>query len=86
MPGNVGRNTPFGPGQVYFDTSIERDFPIHFWKLENQMFEFRADLYNAFNHPNLFTPSYNMIDPNYNNTAIYINGGREIKLWLKYTF
>ena len=85
-PGNVGRNSLFGPGQIYFDTAIQRDFPIHFWKLENQVLEFRADLFNAFNHPNLYTPSYTMMDPNFNNTAITINGGRQIKFWLKYSF
>jgi Carboxypeptidase regulatory-like domain len=85
-PGNVGRNSVYGPGQIYFDTAIQRDFPIHLWKLENQMLEFRADLFNAFNHPNLFTPTYNMDDLNFNNTAITITGGRQIKLWLKYTF
>ena len=84
--GNVGRNSLFGPGQVYFDMAIQRDFPIRFWKLDNHKLEFRADLFNAFNHPNLFTPTYNMYDPNFNNTAITINGGRQIKLWLKYTF
>ncbi len=86
VPGNVGRNSLFGPGQIYFDTAIQRDFPIHIWKLENQMLEFRAELFNAFNHPNLFTPSYNMFDPHFNNTAITINGGRQIKFWLKYSF
>ena len=88
VPGNVGRNSLFGPGQIYFDTSIQRDFPIHFWKLENQMLEFRTDLFNAFNHPNLFTPSYTMSDTNYANTAITINsnGGRQIKFWLKFSF
>jgi len=85
-PGNVGRNSLFGPGQIYFDTSIQRDFPIHFWKLENQVLEFRAEMFNAFNHPNLFTPTYTMMDPNFNNTAITINGGRQIKFWLKYSF
>jgi len=85
-PGNVGRNSLFGPGQIYFDTAIQRDFPVHFWKLENQTLSFRADLFNALNHPNLFTPSYMMTDINFNNTAITINGGREIKLWLKYSF
>lgn len=84
--GNVGRNSQFGPGQMYFDTAIQRDFPIHFWKLDNQALQFRIDLFNAFNHPNLFTPSYNMSDANFNNTAITIHGGRQIKLWLKYTF
>jgi hypothetical protein len=86
VPGNVGRNSLFGPGQIYFDTAIQRDFPIHIWKLENQMLEFRAELFNAFNHPNLFTPSYNMFDPHFDNTAITINGGRQIKFWLKYSF
>jgi Carboxypeptidase regulatory-like domain/TonB-dependent Receptor Plug Domain len=85
-PGNVGRNSLFGPGQIYFDTAVQRDFPIHFWKLENQMLSFRVDLFNALNHPNLFTPSYTMNDINFNNTAITINGGRQIKLWLKYSF
>jgi hypothetical protein len=85
-PGNVGRNSLYGPGQVYFDTAIQRDFPVHFWKRENQVFSFRADLFNALNHPNLYTPSYTMTDINFNNTAITINGGREIKLWLKYSF
>jgi Carboxypeptidase regulatory-like domain len=86
VPGNVGRNSLYGPGQIYFDTSIQRDFPVHFWKRENQAFAFRADLFNALNHPNLYTPSYSMTDINFNNTAITIQGGREIKLWLKYSF
>jgi hypothetical protein len=85
-PGNVGRNSVFGPGQVYFDTSVQRDVPLHFWKLEGQTISFRAEFFNAFNHPNLFTPSYTLTDSNYNNTAITINGGRQIKLWLKYSF
>jgi Carboxypeptidase regulatory-like domain/TonB-dependent Receptor Plug Domain len=84
--GNVGRNTLYGPGQIYFDTAVQRDFPLHFWKQENQALSFRVDLFNALNHPNLFTPSYTMDDINFDNTAITINGGREIKLWLKYSF
>jgi hypothetical protein len=87
-PGNVGRNSFFGPGQVYFDTAIERDFPIHFWKREGDRLSFRVDMFNAFNHANLFTPSYTLTDSNFNNTAITRNskGGRQIKLWLKYSF
>src|SRR5579863_9156936 len=81
VPGNVGRNSLFEPGQIYFDTAIQRDFPIYFWKLENQMLEFRAEMFKAFNHPNLYTPSYTMMDINFNNTAIAIDGGRQIKFW-----
>jgi len=86
VPGNLVRNSQFGPGQIYFDTAVQRDFPIHFWKLENQTISFRTEMFNAFNHPNFFTPSYNMLDLNFNNTAITINGGRQIKFWLKYSF
>jgi hypothetical protein len=86
VPGNLVRNSQFGPGQIYFDTAIQRDFPIHFWKVENQTLSFRVDMFNALNHPNLFTPSYTMSDINFNNTAITISGGRQIKFWLKYSF
>lgn len=86
VPGNVVRNSQFGPGQIYFDTAIQRDFPIHFWKLDNQTLSFRTEFFNALNHPNLFTPSYDMSSINFNNTAITISGGRQIKLWLKYSF
>ena len=86
VPGNAQRNSVFGPGQIYFDTAIQRDFPIHIGKLENQTLSFRTEMFNAFNHPNLFTPSYTMTDMNFNNTAITINGGREIRFWLKYSF
>lgn len=85
-PGNVGRNSIHGPGQIYFDTAIQRDIPVHFWKHEGQTISFRAELFNAFNHPNLFTPSYTITGSNFDNTAITINGGRQIKLWLKYSF
>ncbi|HEV2522006.1 MAG TPA: carboxypeptidase regulatory-like domain-containing protein [Candidatus Acidoferrales bacterium] len=86
VPGNAQRNSVFGPGQIYFDTAIQRDFPIHIGKLENQTLSFRTEMFNAFNHPNLFTPSYTMTDSNYDNTAITINGGRQIRFWLKYSF
>ena len=64
-PGNAGRNSIYGPGQWYFDTSIARRFPIPMAKLENQAIEFRTEFFNAFNHPNLFTPSYNLISSQY---------------------
>lgn len=85
-PGNVGRNSIHGPGQIYFDTAIQRDFPVRFWKSEGQKLSLRVELFNVLNHPNLFTPSYTITDSNFDNTAITINGGRQIKLWLKYAF
>ena len=85
-PGTAGRNSVYGPGQWYFDTSISRRFPIPRGKLENQAIEFRTEFFNAFNHPNLFTPSYNLISNQYDAVGATINGGRTIKFWLKYEF
>jgi hypothetical protein len=85
-PGNVPRNSLYGPGQIYFDTSIERRFPIPIGKLENQSITFRTEFFNAFNHPNLFTPTYNLTDSLYAQTAPTITGGRVIKFWLRYDF
>jgi outer membrane receptor protein involved in Fe transport len=85
-PGDVPRNSVYGPGQVYFDTSIQRRFPIPMGKLEDQSIMFRVEFFNALNHPNTFTPSYNLIDPLYNQSSTTITGARVIKFWLKYEF
>ena len=54
--------------------------------MENQSLEFRTEFFNAFNHPNFFTPSYDLISSQYDNLPATINGGRIIKFWLKYEF
>ena len=84
--GNARRNSIYGPGQWYFDTSIDRRFPIPVGKLEHQAIEFRTEFFNAFNHPNLFTPSYNLLSAQYDDAAATIAGGRTIKFWLRYEF
>jgi outer membrane receptor protein involved in Fe transport len=86
VPGTAGRNSIYGPGQWFFDTSIGRRFPIPMGKLENQSIEFRTEFFDAFNHGNLFTPSYNLISSQYDDTAATVFGGRTIKFWLKYSF
>ena len=82
----VKRNSLYGPGQIYSDQSIERKFPFHIGKFEGQSLLFRTEFFNAFNHPNLFTPTYNMLSPIYAQTGPTINGGRTIKFWLMYQF
>ena len=85
-PGNLGRNAVFGPGQIYFDTSIQRDFPLHFGHWESQDLMFRAEFFNAFNHPNLYTPDYTLAARDYDQVGATISGQRDIKFWLKYSF
>ena len=51
--GTAGRNLLFGPGLVNMDFSIFKDFPIK----ERFKFQFRAEMFNIFNHPNFANPS-----------------------------
>jgi hypothetical protein len=53
--GNAARNPFFGPGYVDFDTALAKTFRIH----EGVAFQFRADAYNTFNHPNWGSPASN---------------------------
>jgi hypothetical protein len=62
--GNVGRNCLRGPRQVNLDFSIAKLFPI----AESRNFEFRAEFFNLFNHPNFANPISNL-------NALFASGG-----------
>ena len=47
--GNAPRAALYGPGQNVWNLSLMRDVPLG----EHVVFTFRADAYNAFNHPQL---------------------------------
>jgi hypothetical protein len=51
--GNVARNSLPGPGFSYENISIFKDFSIY----ERMKFQFRAEAFNAFNHPSANTPN-----------------------------
>jgi hypothetical protein len=51
--GNVARNTLAGPGFSYENISLFKNFDI--W--ERLKFQFRAEAFNAFNHPSANTPN-----------------------------
>jgi hypothetical protein len=86
--GNVGRNSFIGPGQWFYNTSVQRSLKFK----ERSSLTFRMELFNVFNHPNLFTDtigspnSYSLADPNFMNVAGTIDGNRQIKFWLKFAF
>ena len=63
--GDVGRNCLRGPRQVDLDFSLAKLFPIS----ERQAFEFRAEFFNLFNHPNFANPISNL-------NALFASGGR----------
>jgi hypothetical protein len=51
--GNVGRNQLIGPAWFDTDLSVIKTFPIH----EQFQAQFRAEIYNLFNHANLGNPN-----------------------------
>jgi len=82
--GNAGRNTLIGPGQNVFDGSLRKVFAV----TESQRIEFRAEFFNAFNHPNFAQPD-NFIDdgPGVAGTITSIAiPMRQIQFGLKYSF
>jgi hypothetical protein len=87
--GNVSRNSYLNPGFWNTDWAISRKFRAPMGRLENSAFEIKAELFNAFNHPNLgqlggVTGDAASADfLNINSTR---EGGRNIRLWLKWTF
>lgn len=57
--GNVERNFLSGPGFVNADISFFRVFPIY----EEHKIQFRAELFDAFNHGNLNNPVSDLLNP-----------------------
>ena len=57
--GNVGRNTLRGPGLFQIDLALQKRFLIG----GARSFEFRWELFNAFNRQNLANPSLNISNP-----------------------
>jgi outer membrane receptor protein involved in Fe transport len=51
--GNMGRNAIYGPGQYNIDLSVIKTTRV----TEQATFEFRWELFNAFNHANLSNPN-----------------------------
>jgi hypothetical protein len=51
--GNAGRDIVIGPGLNNFDATFQKNFAIR----ENMQLQFRADLFDFFNHPNLNAPN-----------------------------
>ena len=93
--GNLGRNTFYNPGRQDYSLALTRI--IRLPRRETQQFEFRAEAFDVFNHPNAgggttqdgsSVPgiSGNIDSPTFMNKDITYEGGRTVQLWLKYRF
>lgn len=84
--GNVGRNTFISPGFQTYNLTVQRAIKLPVHDLQGQQILVRGEFLNAFNHPNLGIPSLNLTGGNFLNEAGTINGGREIRILLRYSF
>jgi hypothetical protein len=81
--GNVGRNTMFGPPIRDLDFSTFKNFQLN----EHNTLQFRAELFNILNHPNLGMPASSLGASNFgviSSTGNYLP--RNIQIALKFLF
>jgi len=79
--GNEETGAIVGPGLVDLDFSLVKNFRIY----EQHNLEFRAELFNAFNHPNFLNPVTTFNSPAFG-TITGAEAGREIQFGLRYSF
>jgi hypothetical protein len=69
--GTLPRNLISGFGATQFDASLARNFPI----VERVYLQFRADVFNVFNHPNFANPQGSFPGPQFGMAAQMLNQG-----------
>jgi len=80
--GSLGRNSLRGDGTENIDLSIFRQFAIR----ESKKAEFRAEMFNAFNHPIYAIPVREFSNPNFGRVTGTANRSRQIQLSVKILF
>ena len=79
--GNLGRNAIYGPGQINWDMTVSRRFPVkERWKLE-----FRGDFFNILNHANWNNPATSITSATFGQVTSFVSP-RIIQLALKLYF
>jgi hypothetical protein len=80
--GNSGRNILRAQSLYQVDLSVNKVFPI----TESKRFEFRAEIFNLFNHPVFAIPGANIDQSSGAQVTSTLNSGRIIEFGLKFLF
>jgi hypothetical protein len=83
--GNLGSNVLLGPGQFDWDISLKKSTAvggIH----EGAILEFRAEFFNAFNHPQFSNPNTVVSSSSFGSITSEVVGPRIVQFALKYLF
>ncbi len=89
--GNLGKNTLIGPALVNVDVSLFKEFRLG----EAKAIQFRAEMFNVFNHPNFAIPNsanrvvftaVNVVSSNAGAITSTVTTSRQVQFGLKLTF
>jgi Carboxypeptidase regulatory-like domain/TonB dependent receptor len=83
--GNSGTGIVDGPGQANVDVSLSRTIQVK-WPSEGTSLQFRAEFYNALNHPQFANPDTNFTSPAFGVISSTAVNPRVIQLALKLAF
>lgn len=80
--GNASRNSLFGPGRANWDMSLFKNFVVH----EQMRFEFRAEAFNVFNHPQFGLPNQNIGNAQVGSITSTVGNPRQLQMGLRFQF
>ena len=80
--GNAGRNIVIGPGNRNLDMTVAKEFPL----TESKRLQFRAEFFNATNHPNWGTPGTTLGTAAFGTITSNENLPRVMQLGLKFLY
>jgi hypothetical protein len=83
--GNMGVGIVNGPGQFNFDLSAIKHTKVR-WPSEVSDVEFRAEFFNAFNHPQFANPDTNASDTTFGDILNTSVSPRVMQFALKFSF
>jgi hypothetical protein len=83
--GNSGTGIVDGPGQANLDLSLSKTVIVN-WPIENSSIQFRAEFFNAPNHPQFANPDTNFTSPTFGVISSTAINPRVIQLALKLAF
>ena len=83
--GNSGTGIVDGPGQANFDLAVSKTLVIA-WPHEKSRIEFRAEFFNAFNHPQFANPDSNFTSPTFGVISSTSVNARVGQLALRFNF
>jgi len=83
--GNSGTGIVDGPGQANLDLALSKTAIVN-WPIEKSSVQFRAEFFNALNHPQFANPDTNFTSPTFGVISSTAVNPRVIQLALKLAF